>query len=111
MDAIVGPCADEVATGGDPPIRDRDGNWTYLLSVVVDDLRQGVDLVIRGRDLLAATPDQIRLGRLLGRETAPAFAHHPLVRHADGRKLSKADGDTSVRDLRAAGRSPRGPHR
>ena len=33
-----------------------------LLSVVVDDLRQGVDLVIRGRDLLAATPDQIRLG-------------------------------------------------
>ena len=106
MDAIVGPCADEVAAAGDPPVRDRDGNWTYLLSVVVDDLRQGVDLVIRGRDLLTATPDQIRLGRLLGRETAPAFAHHPLVRHADGRKLSKADGDTSVRDLRAAGRSP-----
>ena len=106
MDAIVGPCADEVAAGGDPPIRDRAGHWTYLLAVVVDDLRQDVDLVVRGRDLLAATPDQIRLGRLLGRETPPTFAHHRLIRHADGRKLSKADGDTSVRDLRAAGRRP-----
>ena len=77
MDAIVGPCADEVAAGGDPPIRDRDGNWTYLLSVVVDDLRQGVDLVVRGRDLLAATPDQIRLGRLLGRETRAGLRPPP----------------------------------
>ena len=106
MDALVGPCADEVASGGDPPIRDRDGNWTYLFAVVVDDLRQGVDLVVRGRDLLAATPDQIRLGRLLGREIPATFAHHPLVRRADGRKLSKADLDTSIRDLRAAGWTP-----
>jgi len=103
MDALVGPCADEVAAAGDPPIRDRDGNWTYVFSVVVDDLRQGADLVVRGRDLLATTPDQIRLGRLLGRETPATFAHHPLVRHADGRKLSKASGATGVRDLRASG--------
>lgn len=106
MDSLVGPCADQVGSGGDPPIRDRDGNWTYLFAVVVDDLRQGVDLVVRGRDLLAATPDQIRLGRLLGREVPATFAHHSLVRRADGRKLSKADGATSVRDLRAAGRTP-----
>jgi glutamyl-tRNA synthetase/glutamyl-Q tRNA(Asp) synthetase len=106
MDAIVGPCADEVATGnGDLPIRDRDGNWTYGFAVVVDDLRQEIDLVIRGRDLLAATPAQIRLGRLLGRDAAATFAHHPLIRRPDGSKLSKADGDTSVRELRVAGRT------
>ena len=105
MDVLVGPCADDVASGGDPPIRDRDGNWTYLFAVVLDDLRQAVDLVVRGRDLLAATPDQIRLGRLLGRERTATFAHHPLVRRPDGRKLSKADGDTGVRDHHAAGRS------
>ena len=105
MDAIVGPCADEVAAGaGDLPIRDRDGNWTYGFAVVVDDRRQDIDLVIRGRDLLSATPAQIRLARLLGRETTPSFAHHPLIRRPDGSKLSKADGDTSVRELRAAGR-------
>ena len=105
MDILVGPCSDEVAADGDLPIRDRDGQWTYAFSVVVDDLRQGVDLVVRGRDLLAATAVQIRLGRALGREVAPTFAHHPLVRDRDGRKLSKADGATGVRELRAAGLS------
>jgi glutamyl/glutaminyl-tRNA synthetase len=105
MDLLVGPCADDVAPAGDPPVRDRDGNWTYLLSVVVDDLRQGVDLVARGRDLLASTPAQIRLARLLGREVPPAFAHHRLVRDPEGRKLSKSSGDAGVRELRAAGHS------
>jgi glutamyl-tRNA synthetase/glutamyl-Q tRNA(Asp) synthetase len=106
MDALVGPCADEVAAGGgDLPIRDRDGNWTYGFAVTVDDLRQGIDLVVRGRDLMEATPTQIRLAHLLGRTTPATFAHHPLVRRPDGRKLSKADGDTAVRDLRAAGRT------
>ena len=103
MDLLVGPCSDEVAADGDLPVRDRDGHWTYAFSVVVDDLRQDVDLVVRGRDLLAGTPVQIRLGRLLGRPAAATFAHHRLVRDADGRKLSKADGATGVRDLRAAG--------
>ena len=108
MDALVGPCADEVAASGDLAIRDRNGHWTYGFSVVVDDLRQEVDLVVRGRDLLHATAAQIRLGRILGRGTPATFAHHPLIRRPDGRKLSKADGDTSVRALRTAGRTAAG---
>jgi glutamyl/glutaminyl-tRNA synthetase len=105
MDLLVGPCADEVSPNGDPSVRDRDGNWTYLLCVVVDDLRQGVDLVVRGRDLMDTTPAQIRLARLLGRQQPPTFAHHRLVRDQAGRKLSKSSGDTGVRELRAAGHS------
>ena len=105
LDGLVGPCADEIASAGDPPIRDRDGQWTYLFAVVVDDRRQDIDLVIRGRDLLASTPSQIRLGELLGRERPAIFTHHPLIRRPGGAKLSKADRDTSVRELRAAGRS------
>jgi glutamyl/glutaminyl-tRNA synthetase len=106
MDALVGPCADEVAGhGGDLVIRDRHGHWTYGYCVVVDDLRHGVELVIRGRDLLHATPMQIRLARLLGRERPPVFLHHPLIRRPDGSKLSKSAGDTGVRDLREAGRT------
>jgi glutamyl/glutaminyl-tRNA synthetase len=104
IDGLVGPCSDEVSPHGDPAIRDRAGNWTYLFAVVIDDLRQEIDLVVRGRDLLGATAAQIRLGRLLGRARTASFAHHPLVRRPDGRKLSKADGDTSVRDLHASGR-------
>jgi len=95
-----------VRPAGDLVVRDRNGNWTYALCVVVDDLRHGVDLVIRGEDLLDATPAQIRLGGLLGRPSPPAFAHHPLVRRPDGSKLSKADGATSVGELLDAGRSP-----
>ena len=106
MDGLVGPCSDEVAPAGDLPIRDRHGNWTYGFCVVVDDLRQGVDVIVRGRDLLQATPVQIRLARRLGRATPPAFLHHRLIRRPDGSKLSKSAGDTGVRELRAAGLTP-----
>ena len=104
-DLIVGPRHGPVSPAGDLPVRDRNGNWTYALCVVVDDLRHGVDLVVRGEDLLDATAAQIRLGALLGRPTPPTFAHHPLVRRADGSKLSKADGSTSIGALLDAGRT------
>jgi len=91
---------------GDLLLRDRTGNWTYQFTVVVDDDRQGVDLVIRGEDLLPSTGRQIRLSRMLGRDRPPVFLHHPLIRKEDGTKLSKSSGDTGVRELRRAGMSP-----
>lgn len=104
-DELLGVRSGPVSTEGDLPIRDRNGNWTYAFCVVVDDLRHGVDLVVRGEDLVEATPAQVRLGRLLGRESPPRFAHHPLIRRPDGSKLSKADGATAVGDLLDHGRS------
>jgi glutamyl/glutaminyl-tRNA synthetase len=95
-DVLLGPQAGPVVGEGDLLLRDRNGNWTYALCVVVDDLRHGVDLIVRGEDLLEATPAQIRLGQLLGRERPPRFAHHALVRRSDGTKLSKADGARSL---------------
>lgn len=97
---------DPAAQCGDLLLRDRLGNWTYQFAVVVDDLRHGVDLVVRGMDLLGSTGRQIRLARMLGRPSPPVYAHHPLIRKASGEKLSKAAGDTGVRELRAAGASP-----
>jgi len=90
---------------GDLLARDRDGFWTYQFAVAVDDLAQGVDLVVRGEDLLASTGRQIQLARLLGRRSPAAFLHHGLLRRPDGSKLSKANRDEGIRDLRAAGRS------
>ena len=88
---------------GDLLLRDRDGQWTYQFAVTLDDYQQGVTLVIRGDDLLSSTGRQLQLARLLGR-TAPArFVHHPLVMKSPGQKLSKADGDTSIRDMRESG--------
>ncbi|HEY3523849.1 MAG TPA: glutamate--tRNA ligase family protein [Candidatus Limnocylindrales bacterium] len=102
-DVLLGPSDGPVAEAGDLVVRDRLGNWTYPFAVVVDDLRHEIDLVVRGRDLVADTPRQIRLALLLGRETPPTFAHHSLVLRPDGSKLSKSAGDTGVRELREAG--------
>ena len=70
-DVLLGSQAGPVAPDGDLLVRDRNGNWTYALCVVVDDLRHGVDLVVRGEDLVDSTPAQIRLLHLLGRPAPP----------------------------------------
>jgi glutamyl-tRNA synthetase/glutamyl-Q tRNA(Asp) synthetase len=103
-DLLLGPQAQDPSVQcGDVLIRDRLGNWTYQFAASVDDFDQGIDLVIRGVDLLDSTGRQIRLARLLGRTTPAAFMHHPLLMKSPTQKLSKSDGDTGVRDLRARG--------
>jgi len=103
-DLRLGPQTQDPKTQcGDLLARDRLGQWTYQFAVTVDDWEQGTNLVIRGEDLLRSTGRQLRLARLLGRPTPPAFLHHPLLRHPDGRKLSKSARDTGLAELRAAG--------
>ena len=103
-DLALGPQAqDPAAQSGDVLIRDRLGNWTYQFAVTVDDDAQRITHVIRGDDLLSSTGRQIQLARLLGRDTPPEFLHHALVMKSRTQKLSKADRDTSVRDLRREG--------
>jgi len=101
---------------GDVLIRDRDLNWTYQFAATVDDYVQGVTHVIRGEDLIESTGRQLQLARLLGRRDPPQFLHHRLIMKSaasaggfggPGQKLSKSDGDTGVRDLRARGWSAR----
>lgn len=91
---------------GDVLVRDRAGSWTYQFAVTVDDWRQEVSVVVRGEDLLRSTARQIRLSRLLGRRASPVYVHHPLLVHPDGVKLSKANGDTALRERRIAGARP-----
>jgi glutamyl/glutaminyl-tRNA synthetase len=91
---------------GDLLVRDRDGNWTYQFAATVDDDVQRVTLVVRGDDLLASTGRQLQLARLLGRGEPPVFLHHPLIMKSADQKLSKSDGDTGIRELRARGWTP-----
>ncbi len=88
---------------GDVLVRDRHANFTYQFAVTVDDFAQNIDLIIRGKDLLSSTGRQRRLARLLGRTSLPLTLHHALLHRPDGAKLSKASGDTSLRELRRAG--------
>jgi glutamyl-Q tRNA(Asp) synthetase len=90
---------------GDVVLARKDVPSSYHLAVVIDDAEQGVTHVTRGRDLLPATHIQRVLQSLLGLPT-PHYAHHRLITDASGRKLSKRDGATSLRTLRASGASP-----
>ena len=85
---------------GDFIIRRRDGAWAYQLAVVVDDALMGVTEVVRGRDLLLSSPQQIFVARLLGL-SSPVFAHFPLLCNTSGQRLSKRDRSLDMEALRS----------
>jgi glutamyl-Q tRNA(Asp) synthetase len=87
---------------GDAVIVRKDVPASYHLAVTIDDDAQGVTHVTRGRDLFEATSLHRLLQVLLGLRE-PLYHHHPLLTDATGRKLSKSDRDTSLRELRQAG--------
>jgi glutamyl-tRNA synthetase len=76
-------------------IRKKDGVAAYQLASVVDDLRLGTTLIVRGQDLLPSTAAQLWLAAQLYETVAfnaqrIQFFHHPLLLTADGQKLSKS---------------------
>ena len=85
---------------GDFIIRRSDGNFSYQLAVVVDDALMGVDEVVRGRDLISSTFEQLYLYEKLDFDRAPTFYHLPLLVSEDGRRLSKRDKDCDMGFLR-----------
>lgn len=90
------------ADWGDAVIVRKDVPTSYHLAVTVDDARQGVTHVTRGRDLYAATSLHRLLQIILGLPE-PVYHHHRLLTDPDGHKLSKSAGDTSLRALREQG--------
>ena len=80
----------------------KDAPAAYHLACVVDDAASGVTLVTRGADLRASTPIQRLLQSLLGLPE-PVYLHHPLVTHADCRRLAKRDLAPTLAAMRAAG--------
>jgi glutamyl-Q tRNA(Asp) synthetase len=88
-DALQGRIAQHLESEiGDFVVKRADGLFAYQLAVVVDDAFQNITHVVRGADLLASTPRQIHLQRLLGL-TTPAYMHLPVAVNEAGEKLSK----------------------
>jgi glutamyl-tRNA synthetase len=82
-----------------------DGNPTYHLSVVVDDVDMQITHVARGDDHLSNTPKHIVLFRAFNAEV-PVFAHLPLILGSDRKRLSKRTGATSAEEYRDLGIVP-----
>ncbi|MCI6585446.1 MAG: tRNA glutamyl-Q(34) synthetase GluQRS [Mobiluncus sp.] len=98
-DAILG---DVTGMLHDFVLRRTDGDWAYQLVVVVDDLEQGIDQVVRGTDLASSAPVQAWLTETLG-GTPPEYAHIPLVINTQGQRLAKRDKSVTRPELKALG--------
>ena len=95
---------------GDFPLARDEFGAGYTLACTVDDLLMGVTEVVRGDDLLAATPAQILLARELSKAVdgcrLPSYCHVPLVVGRDGKRLAKRHGDTRIAAYRESGKTP-----
>ena len=91
---------------GDFIVRRKDGAFAYQLVVVVDDLMTGITEVVRGRDLLLSTPQQLFMARILRdlekEEIFPQvnYIHFPLLINEAGQRLSKRDKSLNMGVLR-----------
>lgn len=98
-DGLFGVTSEHLANDcGDFILKRSDGLFGYQLAVVVDDAACGVNQVVRGRDILSATPRQLSLQRALGL-SQPAYIHIPLLMDSDGRRLAKRDHDLDLSQL------------
>ena len=75
---------------------------TYMLSSVVDDNDMGITHIIRGDDHFNNAFRQIQIIKYLN-WNIPYYAHIPLIHGADGAKLSKRHGATSLFDYHNLG--------
>jgi glutamyl/glutaminyl-tRNA synthetase len=105
-DLVDGRVVVPAGSFGDPVLCRADGSVGYLLASVVDDVALGITHVVRGEDHLPNTARQVLLFEALG-ATIPSFAHLPLLRDEDGRKLSKRAPLGTLDELADEGFLPR----
>jgi glutamyl-tRNA synthetase len=105
VDLVHGPIEFDGANIEDFVILRSDGQPTYQLSVVSDDIEMAITHVVRGDDHISNTPKQILLYQALGAPT-PLFAHVPLILGPDKKRLSKRHGATSVTEYEREGFLP-----
>ena len=104
-DAVHGDVTFDAKELDDFVIFRSDGTPTYNFATVVDDAAMGITHVIRGDDHLSNTPRQVMVYEALG-APVPVFAHISMILGADGKKLSKRHGATSVEEFRDEGYLP-----
>lgn len=89
-------------------VRRKDGLPAYHIASLADDEALGINLIVRGVDLLESTATQLLLAKCLqlNHFQEARFYHHPLIKSAAGDKLSKSAGAASLKKLRESAQSP-----
>jgi len=90
---------------GDVVLARKDTPASYHLSSVIDDADQNITHIVRGKDLYHATSVHTLLQALLDLPK-PSYNHHDLILDSEGKKLSKSNKDTSLRQLREIHKNP-----
>jgi glutamyl-tRNA synthetase len=106
-DLVHGPIAFDNANIEDFVVLRSDGQPTYHLSVVSDDIDMAITHVVRGDDHISNTPKHVLLFDAFG-APIPEFAHVPLILGTDKKRLSKRHGATSVMEYPRLGYLPEG---
>jgi glutamyl-tRNA synthetase len=104
-DLVHGPIEFDGANIEDFVILRSDGQPTYHLSVVSDDMEMQITHVVRGDDHISNTPKQLLLYQAVN-APVPSFAHVPLILGPDKKRLSKRHGATSVMEYARQGYLP-----
>jgi len=99
FDYLAGYQTANPAQFGDVVIARADIAVSYHLSVVVDDMLDGITLVTRGNDLAPSTHLHRLLQALLGLRT-PDYCHHALILDQTGNRLAKRDSAHSLQSMR-----------
>lgn len=107
-DLLLGNCT--VALALEMPdfvVRRKDLIPAYQIASLCDDLAMGINLIVRGEDLMLSTAAQLFLAEQVGATafTNAQFVHHPIILTGEGNKLSKSDDALSVTEMRQAGLS------
>jgi glutamyl-tRNA synthetase len=105
-DVVRGTITTDTSQIQDFIIRRSDGSPTYMLAAAVDDALMEITHIIRGEDLISATPRQLLLREAMDIREVPVFAHLPLLVDEKGKPLSKRWGDVAVGAYREQGFLP-----
>ena len=79
---------------------------TYNFACAIDDMLEGVTMIIRGEDHVSNTPKQNLIREALGYTQEISYAHLPIILNMDGKKMSKRDNSSSVSYLLDKGYMP-----
>ncbi|QXK92203.1 glutamate--tRNA ligase [Neoehrlichia mikurensis] len=98
QDKVRGQVTFNAKNISDPVIRRTDGQYTYMLPSVIDDMDYQVTHVIRGEDHISNTATQIYIMKNLNAKI-PDFAHLSLLHFGD-KKVSKRVGGFAIEYFR-----------